>query len=369
MIDDRRTGRVLSTRTLNRALLARQWLLARRTAPVSDAIEHLVGMQAQIPSSPYIALWSRLVGFRHDDLGRLITDRAAVRASFVRATLHLITARDLVALDPVIRSMHARRFQASPFARGLHGIDVDALLDAGRAVLDERPRSMSELGPLLQARWPDCDPIDLAYAVHYLVPLVQVPPRGVWGSNARPAWTTAERWLGRPIDGDPAPDETALRYLAAFGPATAGDFGAWSGLAGQRATFERLRPRLETFLDERGRELFDVPGAPLPDDEDDAPVRFLPEYDNALLAHADRSRILPVEHDALMRRSIGRPSVLVDGFVRAFWKLIREGDRTILVIEPVEPLAAGLRAAVEEEAAGLLAFVAADGLSREVRLA
>jgi hypothetical protein len=226
---------------------------------------------------------------------------------------------------------------------------------------------MAELGAFLRAIWPEYDSMDLAYAIHYLVPLVQIPPRGVWGSSARPTWATAETWLGRAIDGDPTPDETALRYLAAFGPATAGDFGAWSGLAGQKGTFERLRSRLETFRDERGRELFDVPGAPQPAPDEVAPVRFLPDYDNALLAHADRSRILAADQEALMRRSIGRPSVLVDGFVRAFWKLAHESDRALLVIEPVEPLAPGDRVAVEEEGARLLAFLAAHGEAQEVR--
>ena len=287
----------------------------------------------------------------------------------MRATLHLATARDEVALDPVIRPMHVRGFAGSPFSRVLAGIDMAALVAAGRAILDERPRTTSQLGTALHEHWPDRAATDLAYAIRYLLPVVQIPPRGTWGASAAPTWVAAETWLGRPIDGDPAPDETALRYLAAFGPATAGDFSAWSGLAGQRETFERLRPRLRTFRDERGRELFDVPGAPLADPDEAAPVRFLPDYDNALLAHADRGRILPAEHMPLLRGSIGRPSVLVDGFVRAFWKLVRERDRVTLSVEPVGPLAPGDRGAVEAEAALLLAFLADQGEVQEVRLA
>jgi winged helix DNA-binding protein len=365
----RRAGKVLSVRALNRALLERQWLLQRQTATAGETIEYLVGMQAQVPSSPYIGLWSRLNGFATEELSGLIRDRSAVRASFVRSTLHLLTARDLVALDPVIRSMHARRFQASPFARGVRGIDVEALLALGRQLLDARPSGMAELGAALRERWPKHDPMDLAYAIHYLTPLVQIPPRGEWGSSARPTWATAEHWIGRPIDGDPEPDAMAERYLAAFGPATVRDFGAWSGLASQGATFERLRPRLATFSDEQGRELFDIPGRPLPDPDTITPVRFLPDYDNMLLAHADRSRVFPEGHQPLVRTTVGRPTVLVDGFVRAFWKLIPGAGRATLVVEPVAPLAPADRVAVEAEATGLVAFLAAEGESPEVRLA
>jgi Winged helix DNA-binding domain len=361
------SDRVLSVRALNRALLERQWLMARRSASAVDAIEHLVGMQAQVPGSPYVGLWSRLEGFGPDELSNLIAERGAVRTSLMRATLHLATARDHLALDPVIRPMHTRGFAGSLFARGLVGVDMDELLAAGRVVLDDKPRTMSQLGAALHERWPERTASDLAYAIRYLLPVVQIPPRGLWRASAAPTWVAAETWLGRPFDGDPAPDDAVLRYLAAFGPASVADFSAWSGLAVQRAAFERLRHGLVTYRDERGRELFDVPGGPLPDPETVAPVRFLPDYDNAQLAHADRSRILPAENAGVMRGSIGRPSVLVDGFVRAFWKLTHDHSRAIVTVEPIAPLAKADRAPVEAEAARLLAFIAAED-EHEIRL-
>jgi hypothetical protein len=155
-------GDVLGIRALNRTLLARQWLLERRRATAVDAIEHLVGMQAQVPSSPYIGLWSRLNGFRHEELSRLITERAAVRSSLMRGTIHLTTADDLVALDPMLRAMGERRFHASPFGRATAGIDLVAVVATGRALLEERPRSMAEVGAILHTSWPTYLLIDLA---------------------------------------------------------------------------------------------------------------------------------------------------------------------------------------------------------------
>ena len=363
--------RVLDARALNRALLERQLLLRRSKISAADAIERLVGMQAQIPADPYVALWSRVDGFRTDDLASLITGRMAVRMTLFRGTIHLVTARDALALRPVVQPALERLFQrGTPFGRQLTGVNIDQLLQLGRVLVDERPRTSAELRPLLHKRWPRRDQDSLVAAIGYLLPLVQVPPRGVWGASGQPRRTSLEAWLGRPLGKKPSPDAMVLRYLAAFGPATVGDARTWSGLSGLADVFERLRPRLRTFRDESGRELFDVPDGPLPDPETPAPVRFLPVYDNIVLSHADRTRIVrPFDPKRLgYAEGVNFSSVLIDGFVGATWTLKREPGKVTLRIALIDKLPKRERVAVEAEGDRLLAFIATDATKRDVVL-
>jgi hypothetical protein len=367
---------VLGQRALNRALLERQLLLRRASMTPQQAIAHLAGMQAQAPNAPYVGLWTRLAGFLPAELAELLTERAVVRTHLMRNTVHLVTAGDCLAAKGLYRAGAARNFASSPFARNVADVDLRALVDAGRALLAERPRTRAELGRLLAGRWPGRDPASLAYAVTYHVPTVQVPPRGIWGSAGPAAFTTTEAWLGGgretlPCDG---PDGLVLRYLAAFGPATVQDAATWSGLTGLREVAERLRPRLRAFRDDDGRELLDLPDAPRPDPDTQAPPRFLPEYDNLLLSHADRARVI------LARRSVPLPpgpggtrgTVLVDGFWQATWRITRgrEGgaDAALLWVEPFTPLGPRQAAAVAEEGARLLGFAASDAATHDVRV-
>jgi hypothetical protein len=351
---------VLGVRALNRAFLERQMLLRRRKLSAAEALEHLVGMQAQAPNPPYIGMWTRLEDFHPGELASLISDRCAVRIALMRNTIHLVTAHDCLALRPLVQPIFDRDLRANYSHGGnIKGIDLDALTAAGRALLDEKPRTGKDLGALLAERWPDRNPASLAHAVRGRVPLVQVPPRGIWGESGPAAHATAESWLGRPLNPDLSLGEMVTRYLGAFGPATIMDTQAWSGLTRLRNVFERLRPHLRTFRDERGKELFDLPDAPRPDPEIPAPVRFLPEFDNATLSHADRARIISDDHRKVISSKNGMvpATVLVDGFVRGTWKVERTKKMAGLVIEPFEPLSRENRDALAEEGERLLHFV------------
>lgn len=359
----------LTRRALNRALLARQLLLRRETLPAADVIERLVGMQSQAPNLPYIGLWARLDGFQHDDLSRLMTSRHAVRLALMRSTIHLVTARDCLAIRPLIQPVLTRGLQGN-FGRRLAGVDIEPLVAVGRALVEERPRTFAELGAALAQQWPDRSPEALAQAIRAYAALIQVTPRGVWNASGPVAHTTAETWLGRPLDPAPALDDLIVRYLAAFGPASVMDAQAWSGLTRLSEVFERLRSRLRVFHDEGGAELYDLPDAPRPDPETPAPPRFLPDFDNILLGHADRTRIIADEHRlGLFTSGALRGSVLLDGYFVGLWKIKQDRRNATLVITPFAPLAGQDEAALADEGARLLAFAAADAETRDIQVA
>jgi hypothetical protein len=364
--------RMLSLRELNRATLARQMLLERDLIPVADAIERLIGMQAQAPDPPYIGLWTRLEGFHPDKLARLILDRRAVRIALMRNTVHLVTARDCLTLRPLVQQIFDRQLYANRAHRtGIEGVDIEALVAAGRALLEERPRTAKELGVLLQERWPEHDAAFLARAIRHLVPLVQVPPRGIWGKSGPAAHTTAESWLGRPLASDPSLEEMVVRYLAAFGPATVKDIQTWSGLTRLSEVTERLKPRLRTFRDEHGKELFDLPDAPRPEPDTPSPPRFLPQFDNLILSHADRTRVIADEHRKVIASKNGMvpATVLVDGFVRGTWRTERTRGKATLVVEPFELLAKEDRETLAAEGERLVRFVGEGAEAFEVQFA
>jgi hypothetical protein len=359
---------LLDRRALNRALLARQFLLERQPIPAIDAIHHLVGLQAQAPAPPYVALWTRLAEFEADDVSQLMLARAVVRLALMRSTIYLVTAADALVVRPLVQPAFDRTLQ--PILRQqLADVDPDELLAAGRALVEERPLTWDDLGRTLAERWPGRPPSLLARVIRDQLPLVQVPPRGVWGRSGPAAHTTAEQWLGQPVTAEPSLADLVLRYLAAYGPATVRDVQAWSGLTGLGAVLERLRPRLLTFRDDDGRELFDLPEAPRPDSESPAPLRFLAEFDVALLSHQDRARIMTDEQrrSVFTANGIVQGTVLVDGFVAGIWKLDRQRAGTTLAIESFAPLTAGVEAGLIEEGAGLLRFAAAEAAAHDVR--
>ncbi len=362
---NRTRDELLGARALNRATLARQALLERATMPALEAIEHLAGMQAQAPQSPYVGLWTRLSAFRAQELGELIEARRAVRGPLMRATLHLVSARDWLAFRPVVQPVLERGFAGAPF--DVSGVDVPALLESGGALLEQRPLTRPELGAMLAERWPESDPTSLAQAVTYLMPVVQVTPCGVWGKNAQARWTTAEAWLGGKSYAEPARGQIVLRHLAAFGPATVKDMQTWSGLTRLGNVVDRLRPQLRTFRDQHGAELFDLPDAPRPDPDTPAPPRFLPEYDNLLLSHSDRSRVIPGDERVPLQPGLGARygTLLLDGFFRGTWRITRHRDSAVLHVEPFTPPSD--RDAIAAEGEALLRFAVEDASTYDVR--
>ncbi|HEY7278923.1 MAG TPA: winged helix DNA-binding domain-containing protein [Trebonia sp.] len=367
-----RPTRRLGRAELNRTLLRRQFLDAPAEVTVEHAVTHLAGVHAQLPTAPYVGLWSRLAAFRHDDLGRLIEERRLVRAALMRSTLHLVTARDCLLLRPAVQPVLDRELASvREFGPRLAGMDMAALLDEARAVLKEKPLTATELGARLRLRWPDRDARAMAYAVRNLETLVQVPPRGLWGKPGAPRHATAAQWLGADGPGESRAggrrerqEAMVLRYLAAFGPATVQDIQAWSGLTRLAEVVEPMRPRLRVLAGENGRELFDLDGAPLADADGPAPLRFLPEYDNALLGHADRGRVMPdgvtftKYAERLRPRSVIRGAVLAGGFLAGTWSVGKaDGGAHVLRVDPFARLSPADAAAAEETGRKLLTFV------------
>ncbi|MFJ9098755.1 winged helix DNA-binding domain-containing protein [Streptomyces sp. NPDC102405] len=358
---------VLSPRALNRATLDRQLLLRRSGLSAKAAVGHLLGLQAQNVKPPYYALAARLDGFAPEELSQLMADREVVRIVTMRSTIHTHTAEDCRTLRPLVQP--ARDRELINFRKGLQGVDLDRLAVLARELVEAEPRTMKQLREALLAEWTDADPQALAIAARCKLPLVQVTPRGLWGRSGQVALTTAEHWLDRPTEAVPAepthpepthpeptstptPDTTVLRYLAAFGPASVKDMQTWAGLTRLRDAFERLRPQLRVFRDENGVELFDLPDASRPAEDTPAPPRFLPEFDNLLLSHADRTRVVPKEYWGRSRQgNQAYCTFLVDGFLAGVWRLTEDA----LVVEPFDRLTKAQQKDVTAEGERMLA--------------
>ena len=361
---------VLTVKALNRATLARQMLLAREKTTALKAVERLVGMQAQLARPPYLGLWSRVAGFQAEDLTRLAQARRVVRGTLMRVTLHLVSTRDYQGLRPLLQPMLSAALRGASRDR-LPGLEMDDVVAAARACLEGRPCTFDEVRDVLGKRWPKVDVRALGYAVRTHLPLVQVPAESRWGWPGAASFAVAESWIGRPLGTGWDARELVLRYLAGFGPAGPRDAETWSGMSGLRGVFEALRPRLRVFHDEKGRELFDLPKAPRPPEKRPAPVRFLPDYDNLLLSHADRTRVIPAAHKPkLVTRNLQiMATYLVDGFVTGAWRIDRAGSSAALVLRPFESHARQARAELIDEGKALLRFVEADARTFEVRFA
>ena len=348
---------LLSKRALNRALLARQLLLCRSDDKVLAAVTHLVGMQAQTPNAPYLSLWSRLKGFDANQLTAFIHERRVVRIALMRGTIHSVTDSDCLKLRPHFDRVLDRGLRGA-FGKHLKGLNLKHVEDAARKLLRERPLTFAELGKLLARRWPDREPAALANAARALLPLIQIPPRGTWGEGGPAAHVPAETWLGRSLCTAPTLERMIVRYLAAFGPASVRDVQAWSGLTRLRPILESMRANLVTFMDQARNELFDLPDVPRPDADTPVPPRFLPVFDNVLLSHADRGRILSETHRKMLfgTAALLEGSLLVDGFVEAKWKIVQEPGRAVLSVQPFAALSKRDRAAISGEGVELLRF-------------
>ena len=323
-------------------------LLEHADLSASDAVERLVGLQAQNPQDPYFALWSRLHDFRAEELSKLLEQRRVVRAALLRATVHLISANDYLTIRPLMQPLTRRTLNGSQFGKNVRGLDESEIVAEARRLLDERPRTRAELGRAMQERWPERDAESLGIAATYLLPLVQIPPRGLWRRSGQAVWATVESWLGEPLRPAADIDALMLRYLAAFGPASAADARVWSGITGLTEVFARLKPKLRAFKDETGAELYDLPDAPRPSADEEAPALFLPVYDNITLSHARRDRIV----SAAARKMPGvnlDGTFLLDGFVAGSWKLERGKASAELRLRPVARLTRAQRKELEAE--------------------
>lgn len=345
----------MNARALGRATLARQLLLERHALDVTDAVGRLCALQAQEAKPPFVALWSRLERFEADALIDAIGAKTLVRATLMRGTVHVARTEDFLRWQPLLAPLAVEGLRKVIGAR-LDGADIDTLVEDVRTLFaDAGELSADDVRAWLAEHRPSEDTRAIARTALYSLPLMRVPDGGRWGFTPKSRFTDSRHWLGA----DPAerPDQTTVvrAYLAAFGPATVRDATQFLGGGDWQAAFDKLE--LERF----GKH-YDLPDAPRPDEDAHAPVRFLPEFDSMLLAHADRSRVIAGEHRSLLttKNLRVRAVVLVDGMVAGFWKL----ERKRVAVEPVRKLLKREQQAVDAEGERLAAAFSAPWPSR-----
>jgi hypothetical protein len=349
------TERVLSTRALNRALLARQLLLERSSLPLSEAIEQVGGLQTQYAPSGYIGLWSRLRDFRRDDLTQALKERRVIQGTLIRSTIHMVSADDWPRF--AAGSRNARRdWWLRVSRRETEGTDVEAIARRVRSILAGGPRRQAEILKELEHDGGDAR---LAWrTAGQLIDMVRVPPSGTWEQRRADLYGLADDWVGPSTATEPeGQDHLVRRYLGAFGPALPADIALWAGLPPKTLPPILERLDLRRFRDERGRQLFDLPAAPLPDADTPVPVRFLPTWEATLLVHARRTLILPEVYRPLifntkMPQSV--PTFLVDGAVAGTWRH-QDGRIEIKPFDGVD-LTARVSRELDDEAERLAAF-------------
>lgn len=322
-----------------------------------DMLREIVGLQAQEVKDPYLGLWSRITDFEHDQLASMLLARSAVRASLMRGTIHLVTADDYQMLFPATYRLHLRAVHSVAGAKLVPAEHHAAITTQAREMLAEAPLTAAQIGEKLAKSWPEHERHSLSQIVRFLLPLLQVPPRGVWGpqNTSRPAWTMPDRWLGVNIPEEVGlPHEMIRRYLRAFGPATMPDITAWSGVTNLKKPLLELGVEIVTYQNESGAMLYDLSGLEIAPEDIDAPVRFLPGFDNALLGHKDRTRIISDENRAIIGTPNGMfaSTFLVDGFVAGVWRVMNE-QLQLVAFEPLSQL--NLRE-VEHEAERMAPF-------------
>ncbi len=355
---------MLSNLTLNRTLLARQQLLSRGTGSAAGLIDRLVGLQAQAPLAPYVALWSRLDDFRPEELSELLRSRAFVRGHAMRSTIHLLSAEDLLALRALSDAAVVLNLSGqAPWAKSMRKEDHPALAGDLRAALAGGPMTRTALTDSLAGRWGGETAGAAAAAVAVLTGCVQATPRGVWGQGGPVAWATVEQWLGAELPyPPPSPIAFLLRYLAAFGPASVADMRAWSGWSGLREVMDTADVSLRRFRSELGRELLDLADAPIADPDQSAPMRFLPEYDNVHFAYRDRARINPQRFPIPLAPGNGAAmgTFLADGVFAGEWRreLTRDGETVRLRVRPYRALTVSEQGEARREGRALLGFLA-----------
>jgi hypothetical protein len=369
------TERVLTARELNRALLERQLLLRRHKLTVARAVERVAGLQAQWANSPYTALWSRLEDFRREQLVNAIKRRTVVKATLMRMTLHIVSARDYLVFAEVFREDRVNRFTRE-LAKHAPDLDAETVAKRALAAVGDRIASRAEFFDAVgeDPRTPTGDIRRWMFwiALQTYGNLVHVPPSGMWGHFGSPSFAPARSWLGElpSFDGDPRV-HLVLRYLAAYGPASFADLSSWSHARNLRPALVELEPELRHFRDESGRLLYDLRRAPLPDADTPAPVRFLPKWDTSILGYAppERWRILP---ERLRGTVIGKngdvaQTFLVDGLVAGTWDVVLVKGTATLRLSPFGRLTRDIRAQLADEGERLARFVQPEARSIAVR--